>query len=181
MTSRLVTCLCTMLCATASPFRTLHAAEPLARCYLIPWHTMFRVAPRPQQVRQWADLYCTIESPAQLARLKAILRLEKLRTSSPSTRDLRLVIDLLRADGSEESYYGDRFYLMSADFRHSRRVNGGFEREIDSFIRSCPGRRHLTRRSSEPRPAPMRNFRLVASSSLQPRALSGAVADLVSR
>jgi hypothetical protein len=36
-------------------------------------------------------------------------------------------------------------------------------------------------RCSEPRPAPMRSFRIVNSSSLQPRALSGAVADLVSR
>jgi len=39
----------------------------------------------------------------------------------------------------------------------------------------------LTKRSSEPRPAPMRSFRVGSSSSLQPRALSGAVADLVSR
>jgi hypothetical protein len=34
---------------------------------------------------------------------------------------------------------------------------------------------------SEPRPAPMRSFRVISSSSLQPRALSPAVADLVSR
>ena len=39
----------------------------------------------------------------------------------------------------------------------------------------------LTRRCSEPRPAPMRNFNVDSSSSLQRRALSGAVADLVSR
>jgi hypothetical protein len=39
----------------------------------------------------------------------------------------------------------------------------------------------LTRRCSEPRPAAMRNFGLVSSSGLRPRALKGAVADLVSR
>ena len=39
----------------------------------------------------------------------------------------------------------------------------------------------LTRRCSEPRPAPMRSFLVVSLSSLQPRTLSGAVADLVSR
>jgi hypothetical protein len=39
----------------------------------------------------------------------------------------------------------------------------------------------LTTRCSESRPAPMRNFRVVNSSRVQPRALSGAVADLVSR
>ena len=41
--------------------------------------------------------------------------------------------------------------------------------------------RHLTMRCSEPRPGPMRSFRVVGSSSLQRRALSGAVADLESR
>ena len=39
----------------------------------------------------------------------------------------------------------------------------------------------LTRRCSEPRPAPMRSFRVVSSSSLRQRALPGGVADLVSR
>src|SRR5207244_11490955 len=39
----------------------------------------------------------------------------------------------------------------------------------------------LTRRYSEPRPAPMHNFTVASSSSLRPRAHSGAVADLVSR
>jgi hypothetical protein len=136
----------------ASSFHVLHAAEPLARCYLIPWQTMFRVAPRPQQVRKWADLYCTIDSPDELARLKTILQLEKVRSAPPGTRDLRLVVDFLRSDGSEESYYADRFYLMSADFRHSRQVDIAFQRAIDSFIRSHPGPRHLTMRWSE-RPA----------------------------
>jgi hypothetical protein len=41
--------------------------------------------------------------------------------------------------------------------------------------------KRLTMRCSEPRPAPMRSFDVVSSSSLQSRALSGAVADLVSR
>jgi hypothetical protein len=36
----------------------------------------------------------------------------------------------------------------------------------------------LTMRCSQPRPAPMRKFFVVSSFSLQPRALSGAVADL---
>jgi ketosteroid isomerase-like protein len=52
-----------------------------------------------------------------------------------------------------------------------------------------PGRRsrnnmmdvHLTMRCSEPSPAPMRSFGVLSSFSLQPRALLGAVADLVSR
>ena len=50
------------------------------------------------------------------------------------------------------------------------------------LIRRAVGeKQHLTRRCSEPRPAPMRSFHVVGSSSLRPRALSGAVADLVSR
>ena len=39
----------------------------------------------------------------------------------------------------------------------------------------------LTMRCSEPRPAPMRNFGVVSSFNLPPRAFSDAVADLVSR
>ena len=38
---------------------------------------------------------------------------------------------------------------------------------------------HLTAMRGEPRPAPMRLLRVARSSSLQPRALSRAVADLV--
>ena len=41
--------------------------------------------------------------------------------------------------------------------------------------------RRLTMRCSEPRPVPMRSFHIVTSFSLQPRALSSAVADLVAR
>ncbi len=48
-------------------------------------------------------------------------------------------------------------------------------------VRGIDSNNHLTKRCSEPRPAPMRSFRVISSSSLQPRALSGAVADLVSR
>ena len=40
---------------------------------------------------------------------------------------------------------------------------------------------HLNRRCSEPRPALMCSFPVVSSSSLQPRPISGAVADLGSR
>jgi len=39
----------------------------------------------------------------------------------------------------------------------------------------------LTKRRSEPRPAPMRRFRVIRSSGLRPPAFSGAVADLQSR
>ena len=50
-----------------------------------------------------------------------------------------------------------------------------------SLISSVVHTKGLTRRCSEPRPALMRSFRVVSSSSLRPCALSGAVADLVSR
>src|SRR6266436_6225519 len=46
-----------------------------------------------------------------------------------------------------------------------------------AWVRSSRG--GLTRRCSEPRHAPMRSFRVVNSSSLQPRALPGLVAMIV--
>jgi hypothetical protein len=129
--------LCVLFYALALFAPAIKAAEPLARCYLIYWDTDFRAAPSPQVVRLRADFRCTIQSPAQFARLKTILQLERLRNSPPDTRDLRFVVDFRRTDGSSESYYADRFFLMSADMARSRRVGDGFRREIDSFVRSC--------------------------------------------
>ena len=113
------------------------AAEPLARWYLMSWDSLTRVAPLPAQVREWADARCTITSATQLTQLKRILRLERLRSGRPPTRDLRFVVDIRRGDGGLESYYADRFSLMSADYNRWRKIGGGFRREIDSFVQSC--------------------------------------------
>ncbi|PYV78593.1 MAG: hypothetical protein DMG96_07225 [Acidobacteria bacterium] len=80
------------------------------------WDSLTRVAPLPAQVREWADARCTITSATQLTQLKPILRLERLRSGRPPTRDLRFVVDIRRGDGGLESYYADRFSLMSADY-----------------------------------------------------------------
>ena len=137
MIARLVKHIYVAFFASMSLVPALHAAPPLAKCYLIPWTMVYRASPHPEQVRLWADSRCTVDSEAQLARLKAILRLDRMRASPPDTRDLRLVVDFFRPDGSLESYASDGRNLMSTDFSHSRRVGAGFEREIDSFFRSC--------------------------------------------
>src|SRR5438128_317283 len=100
------------------------------------WDSLTRVAPLPAQVRQWAEAGCSIHTAAELAQLKAILRLDRLRAGTPPTRDLRFVVDIWRADGSLESYYADRFGLISADFTRWRKIGGGFRRQIDSFVHS---------------------------------------------
>jgi hypothetical protein len=125
------------------------AAEPLAKCYLMSWDTLTRVAPLPAHVRQWAEARCSIHTAAELAQLKAILRLDHLRPGTPPTRDLRFVVDIRRTDGNLESYYADRFGLMSADFTRWRKIGGGFRRQIDSFVHSVDPS-HLTNRSSQP-------------------------------
>jgi hypothetical protein len=111
------------------------AEEPSARCYLMSWDSLTRTAPLPAQVRQWAEARCSIHTAAELAQLNAILRLDRLRSGTPPTRDLRFVVDIQRGDGSSESYYADRFGLMSADMKRWRKLGSGFRREIDSFVR----------------------------------------------
>jgi hypothetical protein len=136
MTARVIKHLCVLICATASPV-PVHAAESSARCYLIPWRVVFRASPSVEQVRQWALVRCTITTPAELRRLRAILQLEKLRSSAPETRDLRLVVDFVHPDDTVETYSADRFYLTSADLRQSRPVGDGFRHKIESYFRSC--------------------------------------------
>ena len=100
------------------------------------WDSLTHVAPLPAQVRQWAEARCSLYSATELAQLKTILQFDRLRAGTPPTRDLRFVVDIRRDDGSLESYYADRFGLMSADFTRWRKIGGGFRREIDSFVRS---------------------------------------------
>lgn len=168
----------TLFCATALPL-PVHAADALVRCYLIPWHMVYHAAPKPEQVRQWADVRCTVEAPADFARLRTILRLDRLRPSPPETRDLRLVVDFVRPDGTLETYCADGFNLMSADLQRSRRLQRGFRRDMDAFLRSCSPK--SSNHAQRPAPRFVFSLRGATTLSLQPRAVSGAVADLGSR
>ena len=90
-------------------------------------------------------------------------------------------------------YWGQRLVLLipegdyTCQFEFSARSSlaalRGSHTAIQQVLQSyrCVHKSHLTRRCSEPRPAPMRSFRVAILLSSQPRALSGAVADLVSR
>jgi hypothetical protein len=127
---------------------TSGAAEPLARCYLMGWDIETRSAPHPAEVRQWADARCSVRTAAELARFKTILRLEHLYSAVPMTRDLRFVVDIRAADGAMESYYADRFFLMSAYYTRSRKIDGGFRREMDRFVQAM---RENARGNSHPK------------------------------
>jgi site-specific recombinase XerD len=74
-----------------------------------------------------------------------------------------LAVDLKVAASTQNQAFSALFFLYQQVL----------ERKLD-FI-------DHTKHISEPRPAPMRSFRVVSSSSLQPRAFPGAVADLGSR
>lgn len=125
-----------VLCIAATlSSRAAHAEDALAKCYLMGWHTATHVAPRPAQVREWADIRCSVKTPVQMARLRSILAVERLRPGTPPTRDLRFVVDIRRSGGGVESYYADRFGLMSADMGRWRRIGGGFRKDIDRFVR----------------------------------------------
>ena len=108
------------------------ARDVLVKCYLMSWEIDTAIAPHPPDVRQMAELRCAVTTPAGLARLRSILASERLRRQPPVTRDLRFVVDIRHSDGTLESYYADRFFLMSADFRRSRRIDRtGFRAAVD--------------------------------------------------
>ena len=129
------------VCALAFlPWRSSScAATALAECYLMDWELDTAVAPSPEKVRQWArqrGTHRSVRTDAELARLREILRLEGLKPRRPTTRDLRFVVDIRISGGRVESYYGDRFFLMSSDFTRSRRLKRSFQKEVSAFVGS---------------------------------------------
>ena len=115
------------------------AAKSLAECYLMDWNVDTAIAASPENVRQWARQYgtrCTVETEAQFARLREILALQRLKSRRPATRDFRFVVDVRLPGRRVESYYADRFALVSSDFRRSRKVDSTFQKDVSTFVRS---------------------------------------------
>ena len=111
------------------------AAAALAECYLMDWELDTAVAPSPENVRQWGTRR-SVDTKADFARLMQILTVERLKPRRPTTRDLRFVVDIRVSGGRVESYYADRFFLMSSDFTRSRELKRTFQKEVSAFMRS---------------------------------------------
>jgi hypothetical protein len=110
--------------------------DVFARCYLDSrWHIESRAAWHADMVRKLADARRTVTSHDELAQLRAILRLDRFRPRHPWPDDFCFVADIRRSDGTTESYYGGRFFVMSADFRRGLQINRtAFRRDIDRFM-----------------------------------------------
>lgn len=113
-----------------------HASDVSATCYLDSrWHEESRAAWKPEIVRRIADVRRTFTSPADLAQLRAILRLNRFQPRKPQQDDFCFVADIRRADGTVESYHAGRFYVMSADYRSGLRIDfTRFRKDIDRFM-----------------------------------------------
>src|SRR3954447_22219971 len=92
------------------------ARDLLARCYLDSrWHSESRAAWHAETVRKLSDVQRTVRSAAEIAQLRTILRLDRFQPRQRLQDDFCFVADIRHSDGSTESYYAGRLYVMSAD------------------------------------------------------------------
>ena len=120
--------------ALATPLA--HARDVSARCYLDShWQTESVAAWTADMVRRVADVRHTVTKPAELAQLRAILRLDRFQPRVPQQDDFCFVVDIRHADGTIESYCAGRFYVMSADYHRGLRIDRtAFRRDVDRFM-----------------------------------------------
>jgi hypothetical protein len=86
-------------------------------------------------VRRVADVRRTFTKSDELARLRAILRLGRFQPRTSYPDDFCLVADIRRSDGTLESYYAGRFFVMSSEFRRGLRIDHtAFRRDVDRFM-----------------------------------------------
>jgi hypothetical protein len=126
----------TLLLLFALIAETARGSDARAICYLDSrWHEESRFAWYPDMVRTNSDVRRTITAPAELTQLRAILRLNRFRPRAQLRDDLCFVADIQHPDGTIESYYAGRFFVMSSDLRRGLRINHtGFRRDIDKFM-----------------------------------------------
>jgi hypothetical protein len=113
-----------------------HARDVLAKCYLDSrWHPESRAAWHADMVRRLADTRRTVTSAAELGNLRAILRLDRFRPRPSQPDDFCFVADIRHSNGTVESYYAGRFFVMSSNFRRGLRIDHtAFRRDVDRFM-----------------------------------------------
>ena len=122
------------LVALATPLA--YARDMSAKCYLDSrWHPESRAGWPADMVRKLADTRRTVTAAAELAHLRAILRIDRFQPRIPQPDDFCFVADIRHSDGTTESYYAGRFFVMSSDFRRGLRIDRtGFRRDVDRFM-----------------------------------------------
>ena len=123
-----------ILLALATPSAQAHDVS--ARCYLDShWHTESYVAWTADMVRRVADVKRTITKSGELARLRVALRLDRFQPRPAVPDDFCFVADIHHSDGTVESYYASRFFVMSSDFRRGLQIDHrAFRRDVDRFM-----------------------------------------------
>jgi len=112
------------------------AQNTLAKCYLDSrWHPESRAGWHSDMVRRLADTRRTVTSATELAKLRAILRLDRFQPRLAQPDDFCFVADIRHSDGTLESYCAGRFFVMSSDFRRGLRIDHtAFRRDVDRFM-----------------------------------------------
>jgi len=103
-----------------------------ATIYYLGWDVEAIEAISPESVRKSPRTTITILRPEYASAFAAWLRPDDLPHASPTSTgvDTRLVIDLVRADGTSLTLCASRFYLFSADSKHYRPIGYAFRHEF---------------------------------------------------
>lgn len=121
-----------------------HATEPpqpvryaSAHVYLLGWDTRARWDLSLDDVRRMSTVTTILEDRYDATAFADSLRLDALASPpKPVMDERRLVIDLVRLDGTRVTYYANDFYLFSEDGKRMRAIDCDFKRR---FVLLPPG------------------------------------------
>jgi hypothetical protein len=103
-----------------------------AEIVFIPWDVTFAVGHSPEMVRQAPFSRHVATSPKEIAALVQLLRAEPFTGNDRTLGDCRLVVDLVRADGTKASYAAVRGWLVDLSNGGGRKIDSRFEKHFPS-------------------------------------------------
>jgi hypothetical protein len=103
-----------------------------AEIAFIPWDLTFAVGHDPAMVREAPFSRHVATSPKDIAALVQLLRAEPFSGKDKALGDCRLVIDLVRADGTKASYAAARGWLVDLSNGGGRKTDARFEKHFPS-------------------------------------------------
>lgn len=103
-----------------------------AHTYLYGWNLRLRASLSLEDVRQQSSVKTTIKSPAMATEFAESLGLDSLvpNNREAGVGDPRFVIDLVRQDGSRETFYARDSHLFSEDGTRLRKIDTHFQRRF---------------------------------------------------
>lgn len=104
-----------------------------ARVYFVPWENEYRVAQNVSDIRKHPVKTGEIFDERQASSLVSLLE-EGSWTESSMIKDVRLVIDIIYQDGTQESYIANRFEIFSTRRSKTRNIDAKFRAKFSSFL-----------------------------------------------